>query len=162
VSRGIRGCVGCIVCQGRLKLSLKVDECKPLPEKRNANSSFWWLTTPKSSRRLSVSATVCCAGSSRIASEANDAVGRARRCTFTALRVMSDGGREATVGLGEGGEWMPGEGRDGRGEVGGEAACIVCVASACWSGPSRHVCLSVAAPATFRTLPVTSTWDIGV
>jgi len=27
---GIRGCLGCTHCQKRLKLSLKVDECKPL------------------------------------------------------------------------------------------------------------------------------------
>jgi len=30
VLSGIRGCTGCIWCQKRLKLSCKVDECKPL------------------------------------------------------------------------------------------------------------------------------------
>jgi len=31
VSGGIRGCLGRVLCQNRLKLSLKADECKPLP-----------------------------------------------------------------------------------------------------------------------------------
>ena len=31
VSGGSRGCLLCILCQKRLRLSLKVDECKPLP-----------------------------------------------------------------------------------------------------------------------------------
>jgi len=31
VSRGIKGCPGCILCQKRLRLSSKQDECKPLP-----------------------------------------------------------------------------------------------------------------------------------
>ena len=30
VSKGIRGYSGCILCQKRLRLSVKVDECKPL------------------------------------------------------------------------------------------------------------------------------------
>ena len=30
VSRGIRECLGCILCQKRLRLSWKVDECEPL------------------------------------------------------------------------------------------------------------------------------------
>jgi len=29
-----RGCLGCILCQKRLRLSWKVDECKPLPTDR--------------------------------------------------------------------------------------------------------------------------------
>jgi len=28
---GIRGCLGCILCHKRLRLSLEVDRCKPLP-----------------------------------------------------------------------------------------------------------------------------------
>jgi len=31
---GIRGCAGCMLCQKRLRLSWKVDECKPLPRGR--------------------------------------------------------------------------------------------------------------------------------
>jgi hypothetical protein len=27
---GIRGCLGCVLCQKWLRLSIKVDECKPL------------------------------------------------------------------------------------------------------------------------------------
>jgi len=30
VTRGIRGYIGCNLCQKRLKLSLEVDECEPL------------------------------------------------------------------------------------------------------------------------------------
>jgi hypothetical protein len=30
----MRGCLGCILCQIRLMLSLKVDEFKPLPARR--------------------------------------------------------------------------------------------------------------------------------
>jgi len=28
----LRGCLGCVLCQKRLRLSWKLDECKPLPE----------------------------------------------------------------------------------------------------------------------------------
>jgi len=37
---GIRGCLGCIWCQKRLRLSSEVDECKPLP----------WSLTPSGGR----------------------------------------------------------------------------------------------------------------
>jgi hypothetical protein len=31
---GIRGCLGCVSCQKRFRLSSRVDECKPLPAGR--------------------------------------------------------------------------------------------------------------------------------
>ena len=35
---GIRGCLGCILCQERLRSSSKVDECKPLPSIRTCGT----------------------------------------------------------------------------------------------------------------------------
>jgi hypothetical protein len=37
---GIRGCPGCILCQKRLRLSLKVDECRPLPASMSVSSAL--------------------------------------------------------------------------------------------------------------------------
>ena len=42
--RSIRGCLGCISCQKRLRLSWEVEECKPLPVVKDNES---WASSLK-------------------------------------------------------------------------------------------------------------------
>jgi len=46
VSGCSRGCLGCILCQKALKLSRKVDECKPLPHAVNGRQLVHSVRVP--------------------------------------------------------------------------------------------------------------------